>query len=90
MIKLSITASRNHLHFLKNAHIIRETHRTSTQLHTVCSLSGLLHFSVTEHVLTCSLLVVFAPVEGAVAPLAVELFYSFCGYTYAGAVAEAK
>ena len=38
------------------------------QLHKVCSLTGL-----TGHVLTCSLLVVFAPVEGAVGPLPVEL-----------------
>ena len=88
MIKLSITTRRNHLHFLKNAHIIRETHRKSMQLHRVCSLIGLLHFSVTEHVLTCSLLVVFAPLEGAVGPLPVVLSYTFCGY--AGAVAGAK
>ena len=59
------------------------------QLHTICLLTGLLHFSVTEHVLTCSLLVVFAPVEGAVGPLPVELSYSFCGCTHA-TVAEPK
>ena len=35
------------------------------QLHTVCSLTGLLHFSLTDHVLTCLLLVVFALVVGA-------------------------
>ena len=57
------------------------------QIPRVCSLTGLLHFSVTGHVLTCTLLVVFAPVEGAVAPLPVELSYSFCGCIYAGAVA---
>lgn len=51
--KLSCNTGINS-HFLKNAHIIRETHRESMQLPTVCSLTGLLLVSVAEHVPTCS------------------------------------